>query len=135
FHASAYRWNVDSVDAALVSNTTYLPIDSDPSNMWLSPRPVVKLDPKTAIFGFQPQFNLRQLNVGSQLAEWNDRSWFENALSKRALNDLPKLHALDDESIPVVDRVRFVSQARRRISWVFRCSIVNGIRKSESIKR
>lgn len=106
FHASAYRWNVDSVDAALVSNTTYLPIDSDPSNMWLSPRPVVKLDPKTAIFGFQPQFNLRQLNVGSQLAEWNDRSWFENALSKRALNDLPKLHALDDESIPVVDRVR-----------------------------
>jgi glucose/arabinose dehydrogenase len=106
FRTSAYRWNGEFGDAGFVASTQYLPIKSDPFNMWLSPGPMAKLDPKTAIFGFQPQFNARQLNWGSQLAEWNDRSWFEDALSNRTLSGQPKLHALDDESIPVVDRVR-----------------------------
>jgi len=74
--------------------------------MWLSPGPNSRLAPETAIFGFQPQFTARQLNQGNQLAEWRARDWFGNSLSDRDIGEFQKLHSLEDESIPEIDRIR-----------------------------
>ncbi len=106
YKSSAYRWNGNSKNPAIVGNSEFLPMRSNESIMWLSPGPVAKLDPKTAVFGFQPQFNARQLNVGRQLTDWNARSWFKKVLSDSELAELPKLHRLSEESVPAVDRIR-----------------------------
>lgn len=106
FKASAYRWNSESKDANIIGQSEFLPVPWDSTNMWLSPGPVAKLDPKTAIFGFQPQFNTRQLNVGNQLSDWNKRGWFESRLKTRELAAFPKLPSVHDESIEAIDRIR-----------------------------
>lgn len=112
FRASAYRWEnvfagtVENPDVAIVERSEFLPLVNDKDTMWLSPGPVAKLDPKTAIFGFQPQFTTRQLNRDGQIEKWNSNGWFKNRLSQSELEVLPKLDHLQDESVLVVDRIR-----------------------------
>lgn len=106
YKASAYRWSQNVEVAAIVERSEFMPMKSDASIMWLSPGPTARLAPETAIFGFQPQFNARQLNKENQLVEWGARGWLENSLSDREIGKLPKLHPLEDESIPEIERIR-----------------------------
>lgn len=102
YQATAYSWSATSDVPTLVAQSAFKPMASDETVMWLSPGPTDALDPKTAIFGFQPQFNARQLNVGDQLADWQRRGW----LAKRDLKDLPQLSSLDDPGASKLDRIR-----------------------------
>lgn len=106
FKASAYRWTARSRDASIIGQSEFLPLPWDESTMWLSPGPVARLDPKTAIFGFQPQFHALQLNVGGQLLEWSKRGWFKKPLNKSTVASMTKLHSADDQSIPEIERIR-----------------------------
>ncbi len=106
FASSAYRWSSDLGKATIIESSEILPVPQDPSISWLSPGPVAKLDPKTAIFGFQPQFRTRQLNVGNQILSWSKRGWLDRPLKERELAKLPKLHRLNDESVSAIDRIR-----------------------------
>jgi hypothetical protein len=112
FRASAYRWGTvsagasENADAAIVSRSIFQPLDNDNDTMWLSPGPVVRLDPKTAIFGFQPQFTTRQLNRDGQIEKWNRSGWFTKRLTKSELEDMPKLDHLQDENVPEIERIR-----------------------------
>jgi len=102
YQSTAYAWSTDSEVPTLVGQSTFQPMASDETVMWLSPGPTDALDPKTAIFGFQPQFNARQLNVGDQLADWRRRGW----LAKRDLDSLPQLSSLDDPGASKLERIR-----------------------------
>jgi hypothetical protein len=106
FQASAYRWTSESKDEEIIVQSEFLALPWEESTMWLSPGPVAKLNPKTAVFGFQPQFHARQLNVGNQLRDWNERGWFKSPLKKKALAALRNLHRVDDESASGIERIR-----------------------------
>ncbi len=106
YRASAYRWSAETGDARLVERSEFQPLRSDAATMWLSPGPVARLDPTTAIFGFQPQFNTRRLNVGGQLSNWSRKGWFSQKVTRRAARQLPQMPALDEVDAPALERIR-----------------------------
>lgn len=102
YQATAYTWAKAGATPALVSQSVFKPMPLDESIMWLSPGPTPALDPKTAIFGFQPQFSARQLNVGNQLTDWQRRGW----LGEIDLKGLPRLSSPGDPGASKIDRIR-----------------------------
>lgn len=105
YRAAAYAWSTGADDPTLIKTSVVKTIHGS-DVLWISPGPERMLRAENALVGFVPQFNTRQLNVGSQIEEWSKRGLFSKPIKKSQLDKLPKLVGLNDLGASLDLRVR-----------------------------
>ncbi len=104
--ATAYRWDATGENATLVDEGEIVSLPGDPKRRWFSPGAEENLSLDLVVSGFLLPLNVRQINRGTQLADWNQRDWFSPSLRPEEITSAPRLAAEHESSASLDVRVR-----------------------------